>query len=54
MCLAIPGRVVELFPDELFPSAGGALVEVGGVRRQINTGLLQDDPPKRETGSSFT
>jgi hydrogenase expression/formation protein HypC len=46
MCLAIPAKIVELFPDELFPNAGRALVEVGGVRRQINTGLLQDDPPK--------
>jgi hydrogenase expression/formation protein HypC len=46
MCLAIPAKVVELFPDELYPHAGRALVEVGGVRRQINTGLLLDDPPQ--------
>jgi hydrogenase expression/formation protein HypC len=42
MCLAIPAKVVELFPGE----DSRALVEVGGVRRQINTGLLQDDPPQ--------
>jgi hydrogenase expression/formation protein HypC len=42
MCLAIPAKVVELFPvDE-----SRALVEVVGVRRQINVGLLEDDPPK--------
>jgi hydrogenase expression/formation protein HypC len=42
MCLAIPAKVVQLFPDE----ETRALVEVAGVRRQIDTGLLQDDPPK--------
>jgi hydrogenase expression/formation protein HypC len=41
MCLAIPARVLELSADE----AGRALVEVAGVRRRIDTGLLQDDPP---------
>jgi hydrogenase expression/formation protein HypC len=44
MCLAIPAKVVELFPAEL----NRALVEVVGVRRYIDTGLLEDDPP--ETG----
>lgn len=42
MCLAIPGQVVELLPgngDQL------ALVDVVGVRRKINIGLLEDDPP---------
>ncbi len=40
MCLAIPGRIVELLPerDHL------ALVDVGGVRRKIDVGLLTDDP----------
>ena len=42
MCLAIPAKVVELFPEE----QNRALVEVVGVRRHINTGLLADDPPK--------
>ena len=42
MCLAIPARVIET------PSAedARALVEVAGVRRHIDTGLLQDDPPR--------
>lgn len=40
MCLAIPAKVVELSPTE--PSR--ALIEVGGVRRSIDTGLLADDP----------
>lgn len=38
MCLAIPAKIVELFPDR-------AMVDVVGVRRSIDTGLLQDDPP---------
>jgi hydrogenase expression/formation protein HypC len=41
MCLAIPGQIVELVPD----SATGAIVSVVGVRRRIDLGLLQDDPP---------
>jgi hydrogenase expression/formation protein HypC len=41
MCLAIPGRIVELLAE----SATGALVDVVGVRRRIDLGLLQDDPP---------
>ncbi len=42
MCLAIPAKIVQLFPDE----ENRALVEVIGVRRHIDTGLLVDDPPK--------
>jgi hydrogenase expression/formation protein HypC len=42
MCLAIPAKIVQLFPEE--PTR--ALVEVVGVRRHIDTGLLEDDPPK--------
>jgi hydrogenase expression/formation protein HypC len=42
MCLAIPAKIVELFPEE----QNRALVEVVGVRRHIDTGLLVDDPPK--------
>lgn len=42
MCLAIPAKVVELFPGEW----NRALVEVSGVRRHIDVGLLEDDPPK--------
>lgn len=42
MCLAIPAKVVELSSIE----ERRAVVEVAGVRRQIDTGLLDDDPPK--------
>lgn len=41
MCLAIPGQVVEFFPDQ--PNI--ALIDVVGVRRKVDLGLLQDDPP---------
>ncbi len=41
MCLAIPARIVELVPGE----QGRAVVDVVGVRRQIDVALLQDDPP---------
>jgi len=42
MCLAIPAKIIELFPGE----RDRALVEVAGVRRHIDTGLLVDDPPQ--------
>jgi len=42
MCLAIPAKVIELFPGE----RSRALVEVTGVRRHIDIGLLEDDPPE--------
>ena len=42
MCLAIPGRIVELISDPV-PLA---LVEVTGVRRRVDLGLLQDEMPK--------
>jgi hydrogenase expression/formation protein HypC len=41
MCLGIPGEVVELVADQ--PDL--AKVDVSGVRRMINIGLLDDDPP---------
>ena len=41
MCLGIPGEVIELHPDQ--PDL--AKVDVSGVRRMINIGLLSDDPP---------
>ncbi len=40
MCLAIPAKIVELLSDS---EQQRALVEVVGVRRHIDTGLLQDD-----------
>jgi len=41
MCLAIPGKIVEISPE----SPTTALVDVVGVRRKIDLGLLQDDKP---------
>ena len=41
MCLAIPGQILEL--DSQNPML--ALVEVVGVRRKVDLGLLQDEPP---------
>jgi hydrogenase expression/formation protein HypC len=42
MCLAIPAKIVELAPGQ----ENRAMVDVVGVRRFIDTGLLQDDPPR--------
>ena len=39
MCLGIPGEVVELYSDR----ADLAMVDVSGVRRAINIGLLEDE-----------
>lgn len=36
MCLAIPVQVVELRPDQM------ALVDVGGVRKEISLALVDD------------
>lgn len=41
MCLAIPGQIVELFPDQ--PHT--AVIDVVGVRRRVDLGLLQDNLP---------
>jgi hydrogenase expression/formation protein HypC len=41
MCLAIPGKIVEISSD----NTDSALVDVVGVRRKIDLGLLQDDKP---------
>jgi hydrogenase expression/formation protein HypC len=41
MCLAIPGQIVELFPDQ--PNI--AVIDVVGVRRKVDLGLLQDSLP---------
>jgi hydrogenase expression/formation protein HypC len=40
MCLAIPGKIIEIVDTENHI----AKVEVGGVRRNINTGMLDDAP----------
>lgn len=41
MCLAIPGKIIEQVPD----SKHLATVEVSGVRRKVDLGLLQDEMP---------
>ena len=42
MCLAIPGKVIELFPEMPYL----ATVEVAGVRRKVDLGLLESDMPQ--------
>ena len=42
MCLGIPGVIVEILPDQ--PDL--ATVDVSGVRRAINIGLITDDKPE--------
>ncbi|HLJ48696.1 MAG TPA: HypC/HybG/HupF family hydrogenase formation chaperone [Bryobacteraceae bacterium] len=42
MCLAIPAKIVELSAVD----DNRALIDVVGVRRHIDTSLLQEDPPK--------
>jgi hydrogenase expression/formation protein HypC len=42
MCLAIPGRVLDVFPG--MPCL--ATVEVAGVRRKVDLGLLENDMPE--------
>jgi hydrogenase expression/formation protein HypC len=41
MCLAIPGKIVEIASD----NPNSALVDVVGMRRKVDLGLLQDDMP---------
>ena len=40
MCLAIPGQVIEIVDE----ANRLARVEIAGVRRNVNVGLLDDDP----------
>jgi hydrogenase expression/formation protein HypC len=42
MCLAIPGKIIGISPD----NSNAALVDVVGVRRHVDLGLLVDDKPK--------
>ena len=39
MCLAIPGKILEILPER----DNLAMVDVVGVRRKIDVGLLQDE-----------
>jgi hydrogenase expression/formation protein HypC len=41
MCLAIPGKIIELAAD----NPASALVDVVGMRRRVDLGLLEDDKP---------
>jgi hydrogenase expression/formation protein HypC len=41
VCLAIPGKIVALDSQD----SRLAIVDVVGVRRRVDLGLLQDDPP---------
>lgn len=41
MCLAIPGQIVDIVTDDRTL----ALVDVLGVRRRVDLGLLTEDPP---------
>jgi hydrogenase expression/formation protein HypC len=41
MCLAIPGKIIEISPD----NPRSALVDVVGMRRRVDLGLLEDDRP---------
>jgi hydrogenase expression/formation protein HypC len=43
VCLAIPGKIVELDAHE----SHLAIVDVVGVRRKVDLGLLQDEPVRR-------
>ena len=46
MCLAIPGQVIEIVDD----LNRLAKVDVAGVRRNVNVGLLDDDGDGRRPG----
>jgi hydrogenase expression/formation protein HypC len=41
MCLAIPGQILELIPGPPLL----AVVDVTGVRRKVDLGLLEDENP---------
>ena len=41
MCLAIPGQILELLPGPPLL----AVVDVNGVRRKVDLGLLEDENP---------
>jgi hydrogenase expression/formation protein HypC len=41
VCLAIPGKILELFSE----SDSTGLVDVAGVRRRINLGLIEEEKP---------
>ena len=42
MCLAIPGKIIEISSENV----NSGLVDVVGLRRHVDLGLLEDDKPK--------
>jgi hydrogenase expression/formation protein HypC len=46
MCLAIPGKIIEMSAETSSEDYNSALVDVVGVRRRVDLGLLQDNRPK--------
>jgi len=46
VCLAIPGRIIEIVDDDLRL----VLVDVAGVRRKVNVGLLDSDAVPASVG----
>ena len=46
MCLGIPGQIVEIVDEDIYL----AKAEVGGVRRNINIGLVHHDEQRIEIG----
>ncbi len=46
MCLGIPGRIVEILDEDLLL----AKAEVGGVRRNVNIGLVHHEDERVEVG----
>ena len=46
MCLGIPGRIVEILDEDLML----AKADVGGVRRNINIGLVHHEEERVEVG----
>jgi len=46
MCLGIPGRIVEILDEDLLL----AKAEVGGVRRNVNIGLVHHGDERVEVG----
>jgi len=46
MCLAIPGQILEIVD----PATHLAKVDIGGVRRNVNVGLLDETPEGIDVG----
>ena len=46
MCLGIPGRIVEILDEDL----SLAKADVGGVRRNVNIGLVHHEDERVEVG----